>query len=129
VAEGFGAVRQRGKAAARTHAAQEPAEAAPDRDRRVRRERRARPRPAADDRRDRPEALADDERGPQRPRVGEDARNVFHVLRILVVGDGEGQLMPAGGDPRERDSHASRAIRDRHEVFVDVSLQRLRIDA
>src|SRR6185312_11161164 len=62
-------------------------------------------------------------------RGGEYARNVFHVLRLLVVGDGEDQRMPAGGDPRERHSHPSRAIRNRHEVFVDVSLQRLRIDA
>ena len=66
----------------------------------------------------RPEALADDERGPQRPRVGEDARNVFHVLRLLVVGDGEGQRMPAGvRSPRAalapvpRDTRPARSLR------------------
>src|SRR5215211_1798809 len=98
MAETLGAVRLRGPQAARTTPAEVEPARPPSGGRRVRRERRARPRSAADDQGARPQQLADAEARPEHARVREDLRHVLHVLCLLVVGDLEGQLVAPGAE-------------------------------
>src|SRR4029450_10153308 len=84
-----------GSPQARAGQAEVAAEAPPERDRRVRRERREGPRPAADDRGLRPPQLADGERGAEAPRVRQRGSAILVVLRLLPIGGGEDERVAA----------------------------------
>src|SRR5262245_62149986 len=99
----------RGSPEARTSQAQVAAEAPSQRDRRLRRERGARPRPAADDRGLRPKELANAERGGQAPRVRQGRGAILVVLRLLHVGGREDERVAAATERAELQLGAVRA--------------------
>src|SRR5690348_7624094 len=99
------AARARGTAQARTGAAQVAAARPAQRYGRLRRQCRARSRPAADDRGLRPPQLADAERRRERARVRQRRAGVLVVFGLLVVGDREDELVALRTEARGGDAH------------------------
>src|SRR5690348_14551107 len=126
------ALRPRRTAAARAQQAQEPADSPSDRDgdRRLPRQRRARPGQPPDDRGVRPKALlGDPERALELARVREDPADVLVVLRLLVVGGTHRDRVAAAGEATQGDADETRAVRERTLVPVDVCDKGRRVDA
>src|SRR5215207_6470552 len=123
------AARPRGAATARTAAPEVESACASSRGRRLRGERGARPRSAADDERTRPQYLADRERRGQSGRVRKDLRHVLHVLRLLAVGDLKKQAVATAPESTDRNAYAGATERRRQQrAAVDLGENRTRID-